>query len=91
VEVQLYTEEHLCESSLNCSLSARPHNHILGSTWYLLIMAALDIKVIFDTNCVFDMIIDTTEVGTLVQIPAGWHCIIEQLSYTTLTNKFTLT
>jgi hypothetical protein len=62
-------------------------------------MAALDIKVIFATNCVFDkeqcwfdMILDTTEVDhTLVQIPAGWHCIIEQLSYTTLTNKFTLT
>ena len=35
--------------------------------------------------------IDTTKVHTLVQIQAGWHCIIEQLSYTTLTNKFTLT
>jgi len=35
----------MCETSLHCSLSVR--SHILGCTWYLLILTAFDIKVIF--------------------------------------------
>ena len=44
----LYTEAHLSQIVLFL-----PDPTISGNAWYLLIVAALDIKVIFDTNCVW--------------------------------------
>ena len=90
VEVQFDTVVLLCEQwastsskpSLNCSLSVRSHI----STWRLISKSFLTrtaiVSLIPAMLAWYDMI-EATKVHTLVQIPVGWHCIIEQLSYTT--------
>ena len=89
----------ICVPSLNCSLSVRSHyfkircfNGIFKPDVEAICSSChwRSCKCRWPQPCWVHMI-DTTKVHTLVQIQAGWHCIIEQLSYTTLTNKFTLT